>query len=105
MVFLALLLDFRCFLAQSFRFLSCRLHLLALLLQLCQNIFKVLIAFIHQIVCFFQYFLSKAQLTGNGEGVGLPGNADQQLIGRTQRLYVKFTGGIDDLFSAHGVQF
>ena len=104
MVFLTLLLDFRGFLTQPLCLLTGRLHLLTLLFQLGKDIFKILITLIYQVVRFFQDFLRQAKLPGNGEGVGLSGDANEQFIGRTQCFHVKFTGGVDDSFCAHGVE-
>ena len=103
-VFLALLLDFCSLLTQPLCLLPGSFHLLALLFQLGKDIFKVLIAFIDQVIRFLQDFLRQTQLAGNGKGIGLSGNADQKLIGGTQCLHVKFTGGIYDPLCAHSIQ-
>ena len=101
---LALLLDFFGFALQMLRFHTCGFHLLPLLLQLGQYILKVLIALAHQIVSFFQNILRKTQFPGDGKGIGLSGNANQQLIGRPQALHVKLTGRIDNALGSHGVE-
>ena len=78
--------------------------MLALLFQLGKDIFKVLIAFIDQVIRFLQDFLRQTQLAGNGKGIGLSWDANQQPVGGAQGFHVKFTGGIDDTFCAHSIQ-
>ena len=56
-VFFALLFNLLSFFSQSLSFSSCMFHLLALLFQLRQYIFKVFIAFTNQIRGFFQNIL------------------------------------------------
>ena len=104
-VFFALLFDILRFPAQPFGLDPGALHLLALLLQLGQYIFKILVGLADQIVCFLQNVLAEPQFTGNSEGIGLAGNADQQLVGRPQGLHIKFAGGIDHALRAHGIEF
>ena len=99
-----MLLDFRRLLAKPFCLHTGGLHLLPLAFQLRQHILKVLIALIYQAVRFLEDFLGQPQLPGNGEGVGLSGNADKQPVGRTQCLHVKLTGGVDNTLGAHGVK-
>ena len=101
---LRLLLDLLCFLAQPFRFSPGSFHLLPLLFQLCQHILKVLIALTHQIVGLFQNLLRKTQFPGNGKGIGLTGNANEQLVGRLQGIHIELAGGIDDPLGSHGVE-
>ena len=55
------LLDFCGFLLQTLCFHPGRLHLLALLLQLGQNIFKILVAFANKVVRFLQNILRQTQ--------------------------------------------
>ena len=86
----ALLLDFCSFLAQALSLMASLLHLLALMLQLGKHIFKILVALPYQIIRFLEDILRKSQLSGNGKGVGFAGDADEQLIGRTQSLYIEF---------------
>ena len=104
MVFLALLLDFGSLLTQTLRFHAGRFHLLTLLLQLGQHILKVFVTLAYQVVCFLQNVLRQAQLPGNGEGVGLARNANEQLISGLEGLYVELAGGIDDALGSHGIQ-
>ena len=80
------------------------LHLLPLLLQLGQHRLKILITFTNQIIRFLQNLLRKTKLAGNRKGVGFARDADQQLIGGTQCLHVKFAGGVDDTGRLHGVE-
>ena len=46
--------------------------------------------------------LGKSEPRGNGQGVGAPGQADGQLVGRAQRLHVEFQRGIDHARRAVG---
>ena len=57
LIFLVLLLDLCRLLLQALGFLTGKLHLLALLLQLGQHVLKVLVGLVHQIVGFLQNFL------------------------------------------------
>ena len=100
-----MLFDFFGLLLQTFRFLAGRLHLLPLLFQLGQDIFKVFVAFINQVVRFFQNFLRQTQFPGNSKGVGLSRNTDQKTIGGAQGVYVKLAGSVDDTLCPHGVEF
>ena len=104
LVLLALLLDSGGFLPQLLRLHAGAFHLLPLLLQLGQHILKVLVALAHQVAGFFQNLLGKPQLAGNGKGIGLAGDADEQLVGGLQCLHVKFAGGIDNPLGAHGIE-
>jgi len=104
LIFLVLLLDLCRLLLQALGFLTGKLHLLALLLQLGQHVLKVLVGLVHQIVGFLQNFLRKSQLPGNGKGIGLAGNADEQLVGGSKGLHVELAGGVDDALRAHGVE-
>ena len=104
LIFLVLLLDLCRLLLQALGFLTGKLHLLALLLQLGQHVLKVLVGLVHQIVGFLQNFLRKSQLPGNGKGIGLAGNANEQLVGGSKGLHVELAGGVDDALRAHGVE-
>ena len=49
--------------------------------------------------------LRQAEPAGNGERIGFSGNADQQPVGRLERLHVKLAGGVDHAVGTHGVNF
>ena len=101
---LALVADFLGLLAQPLGLLPGRLHLLPLDLQLAEDILKVLIALAHHVPCLFDDILGQTQLPGDGKGVGLPGNANEQAICGPQGLHIKFAGGVDDPLGSHGIE-
>ena len=89
---------------KTFRFLTGGFHLLPLLLQLIQNILKILVTLTHQVIGFLQDLLRKAQFSGNGKGIGLARNADQQLIGGPQGFHIEFAGSVDNTLGPHGIK-
>ena len=99
-----MLLDLRRLLAEPFRLHPGSLHLLPLAFQLRKHVLKVLVALVNQIVRFLEDFLGQPQLPGNGESIGLAGNADEQPVGRPQGLHVKLAGGVDNPLGAHSVE-
>ena len=56
------------------------LHLLALLFELVENILEVHVVLADHASCVFQDRVVQPQLFGNREGVGLAGNADEQVL-------------------------
>ena len=47
----------------------------------------------------------KAELAGDGKGVALAGNADEQTVCRTEGCHIKFAAGIADLIRCQGKHF
>ena len=81
-----------------------RLHLLALALHLAQHVLKLDVLPIQMPACQLDDVLRQSQPSGNGEGVGLAGDADEQTIGGTEGLHVELTGGVLHSGGSHGVQ-
>ena len=81
-----------------------RLHLLALALHLAQHVLKLDVLPIQMPACQLNDVLRQTQSPGDGESVGLAGDADEQAIGGTEGLHVELTGGVLHPGGGHGVQ-
>ena len=81
-----------------------RLHLLALALHLAQHVLKLDVLPIQMPACQLDDVLRQTQPPGDGEGVGLAGDADEEAIGGTEGLHVELTGGVLHPGGGHGVQ-
>ena len=101
---LGLLLHLLRFLAQALGLELGGLHLLALLLELVQDVLKVAVIFVHEALCLVDDRLRQAEAAGNGKGVRFAGDADEQAVGRPQRLHVELARGVHDALRAHGIE-
>ena len=54
-------------------------------------------------LCIFDEKIRKSQAGRDGECITLSGNADEQAVGGTQGLYIKFTAGIFHAFRREGI--
>ena len=79
------------------------LHLLALLVQLGQHVFKADVLGADPGVGLLDDLLGQPQALGDGKGVGFAGDAHQQTVGGRQGLHVKLAGGVLHPGGGHGV--
>ena len=79
------------------------LHLLALLVQLGQHVFKADVLGADPGVGLLDDLLGQSQALRDGKGVGFAGDAHQQTVGGRQGLHVKLAGGVLHPGGGHGV--
>ena len=76
--------------------LLCLLHLLPLLVELSQNVLEVHVVLADKTAGLLQNGLVDAEPLGDGERIGLAGHADEQPVGRLERLDVKLARRVHD---------